>query len=116
MEVLTALFSNSINKTIVDKLIKIDYFKKYGDINTLLSITKYYDVLYGAKTISKDKAKKNALSFELLSKYGNETAKQFNKIDSLGLLNELIGEIPYRELTLKEKLDNQREVDRKSVV
>ena len=110
VEVLTALFSNSINKTIVDKLIKIDYFKKYGDINTLLSITKYYDVLYGAKTISKDKAEKNALSFELLSKYGNETAKQFNKIDSLGLLNELIREIPYRELTLKEKLDNQREV------
>ena len=110
VEVLTTLFSNSINKTIVDKLIKIDYFKKYGDINTLLSITKYYDVLYGAKTISKDKAEKNGLPFELLSKYGNETAKQFNKIDSVGLLNELIGEIPYRELTLKEKLDNQREV------
>lgn len=110
VEVLTALFSNSINKTIVDKLIKIDYFRKYGDINTLLVITKYYDVLYGAKTISKDKAEKNGLPFELLSKYGNETAKQFNKIDSLGLLNELIGEIPYRELTLKEKLDNQREV------
>ena len=110
VEVLTTLFSNSINKTIVDKLIKIDYFRKYGDINTLLTITKYYDVLYGAKTISKDKAEKNGLSFELLSKYGNETAKQFNKIDSLGLLNELIREIPYRELTLKEKLDNQREV------
>ena len=110
VEVLTALFSNSINKTIIDKLIKIDYFRKYGDINTLLAITKYYDVLYGAKTISKDKAEKNGLPFELLSKYGNEAAKQFNKIDSLGLLNELIGEIPYRELTLKEKLDNQREV------
>lgn len=110
VEVLSTLFANSINKTIIDKLIKIDYFKKYGDINTLLAITKYYDVLYGAKTISKDKAEKNGLPFELLSKYGNETAKQFNKIDSLGLLNELIGEIPYRELTLKEKLDNQREV------
>ncbi len=82
VEVLTALFSNSINKTIVDKLIKIDYFRKYGDINTLLVITKYYDVLYGAKTISKDKAEKNGLPFKLLSKYGNETAKQFNKIDS----------------------------------
>lgn len=110
VEVLNILFANSVNKTIVDKLIKIDYFKKYGDINTLLAITKYYDVLYGAKTISKNKAEKNDLPFELLSKYGNETAKQFNKINSMGLLNELIGEIPYRELTLKEKLDNQREV------
>lgn len=110
VEVLTALFSNSINKTIVNKLIKIDYFKKYGDINTLLSIAEYYDVLYAAKTISKDKAEKNGLPFELLSKYGHETAKQFNKINSEGLLNELIEKIPYRELTLKEKLDNQREV------
>lgn len=110
VEVLSTLFANSINKTIVDRLIKIGYFKKYGDINTLLAVTKYYDVLYGAKTISKVKAENNGLPFELLSKYGNETAKQFNKIDSLGLLNELIGEIPYRELTLKEKLDNQREV------
>ena len=38
------------------------------------------------------------------------TAIQFNKINSSGLLNELIKEIPCRELTLKEKLDNQREV------
>ena len=66
MEVLTALFSNSINKTIADKLIKIDYFRKYGNISTLLAITKYYDMLYGAKTISKDKAEKNGLPFELI--------------------------------------------------
>ena len=110
IEVISTLAENSINKTIVDKLIKINYFKKYGDVNTLLTITKLYEVLNGAKTISKEKAEKHNLSFELLSKYGNETKMQFNKVDSQGLLNELITNIPYRELTLKEKLDNQREV------
>lgn len=110
IEVISTLAENSINKTVVDKLIKINYFKKYGDINTLLTITKLYEVLNGAKTISKEKAEKNNLSFELLSKYGNETKMQFNKVDSQRLLNELIANIPYRELTLKEKLDNQREV------
>lgn len=110
IEVISTLAENSINKTVVDKLIKINYFKKYGDVNTLLTITKLYEVLNGAKTISKDKAEKHNLSFELLSKYGNETKMQFNKVDSQGLLNELIANIPYRELTLKEKLDNQREV------
>lgn len=110
IEVISTLAENSINKTVVDKLIKINYFKKYGDVNTLLTITKLYEVLNGAKTISKDKAEKHNLSFELLSKYGNETKMQFNKADSQGLLNELITNIPYRELTLKEKLDNQREV------
>lgn len=110
IEVISTLAENSINKTVVDKLIKINYFKKYGDVNTLLTITKLYELLNGAKTISKEKAEKHNLSFELLSKYGNETKMQFNKVDSQGLLNELIANIPYRELTLKEKLDNQREV------
>lgn len=109
-DVLTALFSNSINKTIVNKLIRINYFKKYGDVNTLLEITKLYDLLNGAKQISKDKAEKNNIPFDILVKYGNETAKQFNKLDSEQIIKELISNIPYRELTLKERLDNQREV------
>ena len=109
-DVLTALFSNSINKTIVNKLIRINYFKKYGDVNTLLEITRLYDLLNGAKQISKDKAEKNNIPFDILIKYGNETAKQFNKLDSKQIIKELISKIPYRELTLKERLDNQREV------
>ena len=109
-DVLTALFSNSINKTIVNKLIRINYFKKYGDVNTLLEITRLYDLLNGAKQISKDKAEKNNIPFDILVKYGNETAKQFNKLDSEQIIKELISKIPYRELTLKERLDNQREI------
>ena len=110
VSILNTLLSNSINKTIVDKLIKIGYFCDYGDVNTLLEITKYYEIVYGAKTISKTKAETNHLPFDLLKKYGNETEKQFNKLDSNGLLNELISTIPYKPLTLKEKLDNQRTV------
>ena len=109
-DVLTALFSNSINKTIVNKLIRINYFKKYGDVNTLLEITRLYDLLNGAKQISKDKAEKNNIPFDILMKHGNETAKQFNKLDSEQIIKELISKIPYGELTLKERLDNQREV------
>ena len=109
-DVLTALFSNSINKTIVNKLIRINYFKKYGDVNTLLEITRLYDLLNGAKQISKDKAEKNNIPFDILMKHGNETAKQFNKLDSEQIIKELISKIPYRELTLKERLDNQREI------
>ena len=109
-DVLTALFSNSINKTIVNKLIRINYFKKYGDVNTLLEITRLYDLLNGAKQISKDKAEENNIPFDILMKHGNETVKQFNKLDSEQIIKELISKIPYRKLTLKERLDNQREV------
>lgn len=110
VDVIAALLSNSISKTIVDKLIRINYFKKYGDINTLLSIMSYYDLLYGIKQISKEKAEKNNISLAVLKEYGHETEKQFNKVDSIGLLNYLISQIPFKELTLKETLDNQREI------
>ena len=109
-EVLDSLISNSVNKTIINKLIRINYFSDYGDVNTLLSIASLFDLIFGIKQISKEKAEKNNISFDILKKYGNETAKQFNKIDSVGLLNDLISNIPYKELSIKEKLDNQHEV------
>lgn len=109
-DVITAILEHSINKTVLEKLIRINYFKKYGDVNTLLETFRYYELLHGAKTISKEKAIKNGLPFGLLKKYGNETEKQFNKVNSSELLNRIIECIPFKELTLKEKLDNQKDV------
>lgn len=110
IEVLETLLSHSINKTVVDKLIRINYFCDYGDVNTLLEITKYYEIIHGAKLIYKTKAELNNIPFDIIRKYSNETEKQFNKLDSIGLLNELVSNIQYKELTLKEKLDNQRTI------
>ena len=110
VDVLNSLISNSVNKTIINKLIRINYFSEYGDVNTLLSIASFYDLIYGIKQISKEKAEKNNISFDVLRKYGHETEKQFNKIDSVGLLNDLISNIPYKELSIKERLDNQHDV------
>lgn len=112
IEVISAALKNSISKTILKNLIKIKYFKKYGDVNTLLTTFKYYNLLKGGETkvISKEKAMDNNLTFDLLNKYGNETEKQFNKIDSKGLLNELTNTIEYKPLTVKEELDNQKDV------
>lgn len=110
IDVLVALTSNSINKTIINKLIRINYFDNYGDVNTLLQTTSYFDLVNGIKQMSKEKAIKNNISFKCLEKYGHETEKQFNKIDSIGLLNELVSNIEYKELSLKEKIDNQHEI------
>ena len=110
VDVLNSLISNSVNKTIINKLIRINYFSEYGDVNTLLHITSFYDLIYGIKQISKEKAEKNNISFDVLKKYGHETEKQFNKIDSVGLLNDLISNIHYKGLSIKERLDNQHDV------
>ena len=110
IDVLTAVTSNSINKTIINKLIRINYFDNYGDVNTLLQTTSYFDLINGIKKMSKEKVIKNNVPFEYLEKYGHETKKEFNKIDSVGLLNELVSNIEYKELSLKEKIDNQHEI------
>lgn len=102
--------SESINKTVIDKLIKINYFKKFGEVNKLLKITEYFDLLDGTKQMSKKKIIDNGLTVEFVSKYGNETEKQVNKIDSSKLLNDLIDNINEPEQTLKQKLDAQYDV------
>lgn len=110
IEVLDALSENSIGKNIIDKLIRIDYFEKYGDVNTLLTTVVYYNLFNSAKEISKKKIEANNISADIVAKHGNETAKKFTKLDSNALMKELIDNIEYKELALKERLDNQKDV------
>lgn len=44
----------SVNKTKLDILIKLDFFREFGDPNTLLWIAQEFDKLYDKKTIQKD--------------------------------------------------------------
>ena len=110
IEVINVLKQNHLNKTVIDKLIKINYFVEFGDANTLLETVKYYELLNGKKQLSKEKAIEYHISSDLLLKYGHETKTLYNQLDSEQLLIESIKNIPYRELSLKEKLDNQRNV------
>ena len=43
----------SLNRTKLDILIKLDFFREFGDINTLLWITQEFDQLYGKHSIKK---------------------------------------------------------------
>ena len=110
IEVLNAMAKNSIGKNIIDKLIRINYFDKYGDVNTLLQTVIYYNLFNSAKEISKEKVEKNNIDVSIVAKHGNETAKKFTKLDTKSIMTELIENIKYRELTLKERLDNQKDV------
>lgn len=99
-----------INKKVFANLIKIGYFSKYGDVNTLLETAAIYDMFSETKEVSKEKLAKNDISESIVAKYGNETAKKYTKLDTSGLIDELISNIEYRKQTIKEKLDDQNDI------
>ena len=108
--VINNCLQNGINKTIFKNLICINYFSDYGCICSLLKEFELFNLLDGTKSISKKKAIDNNLPFELLSKYGNETEKQFNKVDSYGLYLELVSKIIPQELSLVQKLSYENNI------
>ena len=102
--------SSKMNKTIIDKLIRIGYFSQFGSIYYLQKELEYYNLFYNMKTVSKDKVEKLDIPLDLLKQFGNETAKQFNKIDGPGLFNAMCQTIKDRNLYLREILDNEFDV------
>lgn len=110
IEVIKTLQSNSINKNILDKLIRIEYFKNYGDINTLLEIVKIYNLFGDAKEIFKEKLEKNNINIELVSEYGKVTAKKITQLNTRELIPKLVENIEYKPITLKQTLDNQYDI------
>jgi len=72
----------SINSRQLDILIKIDFFKDFGDINTLLWITQEFDELYGKKSIKKDSPFVSLIGEETLRRFcDSETKTHIDEID-----------------------------------
>ncbi|MBM7836482.1 PHP domain-containing protein [Clostridium sardiniense] len=83
----------SANKTMIDILIKMDYFSEFGNPNELLSIVDIFELWNNRKTIKKDKLIELGYNIEDFKPYGNETEKQFNKIKSEQIINMLISKL-----------------------
>lgn len=109
-EVLSSIKGTKINQSIVDKLIKLNYFKQFGDVNYLLEIVKITNIFDDAKEISKEKAMKLGYDINFLLMYGHETAKKITKLEIDKLIPDLIGNIKAKSMTLQEVLDNQQEI------
>lgn len=84
----------TMNSRQLDILIKIDFFKEFGDINKLLWITAKFDELYGKKSIKKDSPFVKLFTEEELRKFcDSETPTHVDEIDytlylrSLGIAN-----------------------------
>ena len=103
IDILKDIQKTKVNKTSLDILIKIDYFSDYGDINTLLYQRDIFNKYVSKKVINKTKLTDEQLKmFKIFS--NKETAKQFRKIDTQGLVDYLIKHNHIKPTTKLQKI------------
>lgn len=89
---------NGIADSRISDLIKINYFNDFGSISYLLQVQEIFNKFYKNKKwgvqLKKDSLFEKKIDFDFVRKYaGSETPKQFNKVDTKGLVKELIQNI-----------------------
>lgn len=85
---------SSINKALMEKLIKLNYFEQFGGIKKLLAFEKMFDEFYLKKSIKKDKLVELGYDPSFFAKYGKETDKMVSKFDSSKFLGDYFEQLP----------------------
>jgi len=74
----------TVNTRQIDILIKIDFFKKFGDINRLLYIAEKFQLLVGKHGIKKDKLDEIGITEEIVRQFSeNESSTRVEDMDYL---------------------------------
>lgn len=109
VDIYLATKGTNINKTVFERLIKINYFKQYGSVKKLLRCLKVINYWEGSngngrKTISKldiDTLKLNTSTYQKYlsdkTKAGKVSNTRYNVIDWIGLSKEICNQIPNDE-------------------
>lgn len=122
VDIYKSIKGTSINASVFEKLVKIEYFKKFGSVKQLLSIMKIYDDWKGSngngrKTISKADISKLGLDGINIRRYatdvtksGKVSDKQFTNVDWIGIVKELASKVPDEEFGILQLVKFQYEV------
>ena len=95
----------SCNSRQIEVLIKLDFFKEFGQSKKLLTTYHMFKEWSKKKT-----AKKEALPFEegLIRKYAQkESVKQYSGVDYVSIIRDCEGSIDNEALSTKERIDSQ---------
>lgn len=104
-DVLIDLKSGGINKTSIEILIKLNYFREFGNINKLFFMWQLFNRYYGKKQINKKTmAEYTEFEQEAIKKFsGKECASIYKELDSKALLDYLADHIKLKDLSEEEK-------------
>lgn len=94
------------NSRQLDILVSLNFFEEFGKTQRLLRIIDLYNKYGGKKQIKKDKSD---IPEEIISKYATETAAMWKFTDVDGMLNELIADIPDRDIPIRLRLQSEVE-------
>lgn len=100
----------SVDARQLDILIRLNFFSEFGENEYLLKVVEAYNNIAKRKTFKKAELDKFGISESLMKKYANkETPKQFSEVDTIGLVQELIKDIPNKPISVGEQLKAEKE-------
>jgi DNA polymerase III alpha subunit len=108
-DLLFDIFTNSLaNKTEIEKLIKIDFFKEFGDINLLLPTFEIFQKLYKRKSFKISDLDTYNLTKDEVSKFSEKTTdKQFSGVNMKLLIEHICSKLKYIPITNIERMSNE---------
>lgn len=111
IDLLTDIHSTSVNSKQLNILIKIDFFKEFGNIPYLLKCYELFDKYYGKKTLKKEKALEDRIDFDIVrSCCEKETDKMFMGLNSIELIRLLTCRLQDEDIDIKTRIMYQLEV------
>lgn len=97
----------SVNSRQMNVLIGLNYFSDFGENQYLFDIYEMFNKLKqgNIKQIKKDKLDELGISEYYVKKYSEkETAKLFREINGIGLLKELVNDIPNKSMNVQDQV------------
>ena len=110
IDLLIDIQNTSVNSRQLEILIKLNFFEEFGHPNKLLTQVELFNNIYGKKQFKKDKLVEIKCDTELVKKYAEkETEKMFTKVDTTGLLKEMVNTYEYPQTTIYNYLSYDNE-------
>ena len=94
------------NSRMLSILTELNFFEEFGHTQKLLRIIDLYNKYGGKKQIKKSACD---ISDEVISKYSTSTPAMYKLTDVDGMLNELIADIPDKDIPIRVRLQSEIE-------
>jgi DNA polymerase III alpha subunit len=109
IELLFDIFTNKLaQKNELEKLIKIDYFREFGDVNYLLNSFYVFVSLYKRKTLKTSELDVFGITVEDIKPYIEKaTEKTISGIDIPNVIQVICNKLPYEPITNIERISNE---------